>query len=122
MVRLTKRERTERRRTEEARDLAEAETAALAAAAEVPGDETDDLDEEIGAPADDLPPAAGRCEIVIEPDAATERLDAALARRIPALSRSRLKTLIGEGRVTLDGATVTDASRKINAEIGRAHV
>ena len=99
MVRLTKRERTERRRTEEARDLAEAEATARAATAEVPGDETDDLDEEIGAPADDLPPAAGRCEIVIEPDAAAERLDAALARRIPALSRSRLKTQIGRAHV-----------------------
>jgi 23S rRNA pseudouridine1911/1915/1917 synthase len=63
----------------------------------------------------DVAPSAGPIEITIEAGAASERLDAALARRITTLSRSRLKSLIGEGRVAIDGATVIDASRKINA-------
>ncbi len=104
MVRLTKRERTERRREQEAE-------ATLEANAPIVAEANDDLEEEEAAPA----PGAGPVEIVIEADAAPERLDAALARRIPSLSRSRLKTLIGEGRVALDGATVKEASRKINA-------
>jgi 23S rRNA pseudouridine1911/1915/1917 synthase len=53
--------------------------------------------------------------VEIEAEASAERLDAALAARIPDLSRSRLKALITEGRVSLDGATVVDPSRKINA-------
>ena len=108
MVRLTKRERTERRRELEAE-------AALEATAPVAPEASDDLDIDVDGEEAAPMPGAGPVEIVIEADAAPERLDAALARRIPSLSRSRLKTLIGEGRVALDGATVTDASRKINA-------
>ncbi|MER2606965.1 MAG: RluA family pseudouridine synthase [Siculibacillus sp.] len=77
-----------------------------------PVDDLDDIDE-IDAP--EAAPTEGSIEITIEAEASAERLDAALARRIPTLSRSRLKALIGEGRVRVDGATVTDASRKINA-------
>lgn len=110
MVRLTKRERTERRRTVEAEAAAELEAAATG----LPPVPADDLDDE---PEQDAPaaPTGGSVDLVIEAGAAPERLDAALARRIPDVSRSRLKALIGEGRVALDGATVTDASRKINA-------
>lgn len=108
MVRLTKRERTERRRELEAE-------AALEVTAPIALEASDDLDIDVDGEEAAPVPGVGPVEIVIEADAAPERLDAALARRIPSLSRSRLKTLIGEGRVTLDGATVTEASRKINA-------
>lgn len=62
-----------------------------------------------------------RMEIVIPPDAGPERLDSALAQRLGALpdgglSRSRIKALILDGHVTVDGATVDDPSAKINAD------
>lgn len=106
MARETKRERTARRAAELAADAATLPEVDPAA------EPSEDLDEEVDAA---VAPAAGAITIDIEAEASAERLDAALARRIPGLSRSRLKTLIGEGRVTLGGATVTDASRKINA-------
>jgi 23S rRNA pseudouridine1911/1915/1917 synthase len=110
MVRDTKRERMARKAAEWAESLAEPPPPAVA---DDLADmlETDDLEPEEDASA----PGAGPIEITIEAGAPAERLDAALARRIATLSRSRLKSLIGEGRVTIDGATVTDASRKINA-------
>ena len=61
--------------------------------------------------AEPLPP--GPVEVVIEDGAAAERLDAALARRLAALSRSRIKALIAEGHVTLEGAPVADPSRRV---------
>lgn len=107
MVRETKRERMAR--------IAAAYEADAAGLPEVdaamPADDLDETEDESAAPA----PTAGPIDIEIEAEASAERLDAALARRIPSLSRSRLKALIGEGRVTLDGTLVTDASRKINA-------
>jgi 23S rRNA pseudouridine1911/1915/1917 synthase len=54
-------------------------------------------------------------EVVIEADAEPARLDAALAKRLADLSRSRLKALITEGRVDIDGRTVDDPSRRVNA-------
>ncbi|MGY2052508.1 RluA family pseudouridine synthase [Methylobacterium sp. JK268] len=42
-----------------------------------------------------------------------ERLDRALARTWPDLSRSRLQALIREGSVQLDGAEIRDASAKV---------
>ena len=42
-----------------------------------------------------------------------ERLDKLLAAALPALSRTRLKNLIEEGRVVCAGATITDASRRV---------
>ncbi len=44
-----------------------------------------------------------------------ERLDRVLARALPALSRSRLQALIGEGCVQLNGQVVTEPARKVNA-------
>jgi 23S rRNA pseudouridine1911/1915/1917 synthase len=41
------------------------------------------------------------------------RLDRLIADHLPDISRSRLKTLIEAGQVTVDGETVTDAARKI---------
>ena len=115
MVRDTKRERMARKAAEWAESLAEPSATATA---EGPRDDLDrdDLDgDELGTETDAAAASAGPIEIAIEAGAPAERLDAALARRITTLSRSRLKSLIGEGRVTIDGATVTDASRKINA-------
>ncbi|MDR3373761.1 MAG: RluA family pseudouridine synthase [Ancalomicrobiaceae bacterium] len=53
--------------------------------------------------------------MTIEAGADPERLDAALAKRIPDLSRSRLKALIAEGCVTGAAGTLSDASRRVNA-------
>ena len=46
---------------------------------------------------------------------AGQRLDKVLAPLFPDLSRARLQALIGEGRLTLDGQAITDASRKARA-------
>jgi len=46
---------------------------------------------------------------------AGQRLDKVLAPLFPDLSRARLQALIGEGRLSLDGQPVTDASRKAKA-------
>jgi 23S rRNA pseudouridine1911/1915/1917 synthase len=48
-------------------------------------------------------------------DDAGDRLDRALAKHIVALSRSRLKTLIEAGAVTIDGATIRDPSHRVNS-------
>lgn len=83
------------------------------------GADTIDEDDEalaVGDPAA-TPGSARRIELVIEADAATERLDAALARRLAGddLSRSRIKALVLDGRVAVGGRTVTDPSAKIAA-------
>ena len=46
---------------------------------------------------------------------AGQRLDKVLAPLFPDLSRARLQALIGEGRLSLDGQPITDASRKAKA-------
>ena len=46
-------------------------------------------------------------------DAATERLDRALARAFPDVSRSRLQDLIRAGQVCRDGAVSRDPSAKV---------
>jgi 23S rRNA pseudouridine1911/1915/1917 synthase len=48
-------------------------------------------------------------------DAAPERLDRALARALPDLSRSRLQALIREGQVRVEGHPVHDPSAKVGA-------
>jgi 23S rRNA pseudouridine1911/1915/1917 synthase len=53
----------------------------------------------------------------IGPDAAGERIDKALARALPELSRGRIQALIAEGRVSHDDGPLDDASAK--AVIGR---
>jgi 23S rRNA pseudouridine1911/1915/1917 synthase len=73
----------------------------------------DDLDLDETEPTSLL--AAGPVDVEIETGAKAERLDAALAKRMPGLSRSRLKTLITDGQVTLGGVTVKDPSRRVNA-------
>ncbi|MGH7088160.1 MAG: RluA family pseudouridine synthase [Stellaceae bacterium] len=46
-------------------------------------------------------------------DEAGERLDRLLARRLGALSRTRLKRLVEEGQVTSEGATIRDPSLRV---------
>lgn len=48
-----------------------------------------------------------------DPSEAGKRLDRFLADRLPELSRSRLKALIADGHVCLDGATITEPSRRV---------
>lgn len=53
--------------------------------------------------------------VMVAPGEAGGRLDATLARAIPALSRSRLKRLIEAGQVLSKGAPATDPSAKVKA-------
>ena len=46
-------------------------------------------------------------------DQAGQRLDRVLASLLPDLSRSRLQQLIGQGAVTLGGATIKDANHRV---------
>jgi 23S rRNA pseudouridine1911/1915/1917 synthase len=57
----------------------------------------------------------GEVEIVVDDGLAGNRLDAALARAHPALSRSRLKDLILEGAVSVDGALLTEPKYRLRA-------
>lgn len=49
----------------------------------------------------------------IEEDEGGQRLDRVLAARHPVLSRSRLKALIEDGRVSADGETITEPSYRV---------
>lgn len=51
--------------------------------------------------------------IEIEEGEARERLDRALAAKIPSLSRSRIKALVEDGRVSIDGAPTLDAGVRL---------
>ncbi len=62
-----------------------------------------------------VPDAEGGARFVVEPFEAGERLDRALAARIPDLSRTRLKALVVEGGVTVNGRAVDDPGRKLAA-------
>ncbi len=53
--------------------------------------------------------------LVLDENVAGMRLDKALAVLMPDISRSRLKALILEGRVTLDGRPLTDVSHTVRA-------
>ncbi|HEX6867017.1 MAG TPA: RluA family pseudouridine synthase [Caulobacteraceae bacterium] len=50
--------------------------------------------------------------VEVNADEAGERLDRTLAAKLDDLSRARVQALLAEGRVSLDGATVGDASSK----------
>ena len=60
-------------------------------------------------------PIQGRIELLARPEDKGERLDRFLAREIPGLSRTRLKALVLEGRVTIDDAPAGDPNRKLDA-------
>ena len=53
--------------------------------------------------------------VTIQPEEAGGRLDRVLAARIPALSRSRLKALILDGQVAVDGRTILDPSADVKS-------
>jgi 23S rRNA pseudouridine1911/1915/1917 synthase len=61
-------------------------------------------------------------ELVVDDGDEGQRLDAWLARRLPSLSRSRLRTLIDEGHVLLDGARVRPSARLRPAQVARVLV
>ncbi len=54
-----------------------------------------------------------RLEVTIAQEMAGGRLDKVLSQSLAAHSRTRIKTLIETGNVTLDGAKVTDPSRRV---------
>src|SRR5580700_10070542 len=61
-----------------------------------------------------LPPAT-QTTITVADDETGERLDRVLARHVAELSRSRLKTLIENGAVTLDDHTIRDPNHRVNS-------
>lgn len=73
------------------------------------------------APSDQAPPAAtppiGRRTARPEAEADRERLDRWMAAVWPDLSRSRAKALVEDGRLTCEGAPLTDPSAKVRAGV-----
>ena len=63
-----------------------------------------------------LTPVTQRTITVAENEAG-ERLDRVLARHVAELSRSRLKTLIENGAVSLDKRTIRDPSHRVNSGV-----
>jgi 23S rRNA pseudouridine1911/1915/1917 synthase len=61
------------------------------------------------------PDEAEDWELEVSPEQAGTRLDALLARTFPAFSRSRVKDLIVNGAVAINGRTETAASLKVKA-------
>jgi 23S rRNA pseudouridine1911/1915/1917 synthase len=62
-----------------------------------------------------IPPPAGPFRLAVPPDAAGQRIDRVLAEAIGGLSRSRVKSLIEEGRLSRDGAAVVEPSEPARA-------
>jgi 23S rRNA pseudouridine1911/1915/1917 synthase len=60
--------------------------------------------------------------LAVDAGAGGQRLDVWLARRLPALSRSRLQALIDEGHVLLDGAPSRPSTRLRPGQVVRVHV
>lgn len=58
-------------------------------------------------------PGARTYEITAHEDDAGRRVDRLLAARLPAISRSRLKTLIEEGRLSCGGATIVEPDYRV---------
>jgi len=52
-------------------------------------------------------------DITVDTEEAGQRVDRLLAERLADLSRSRLKALIEDGRLTVDGATITNPSMRV---------
>ncbi|MEW5683595.1 MAG: RluA family pseudouridine synthase [Pseudomonadota bacterium] len=55
--------------------------------------------------------------VILTADEAGGRVDKTLAERLPDLSRARIQALIAEGRVSRDGAAVSDGSAKAAAGV-----
>lgn len=73
----------------------------------------EDLDELLSE--EDLSQGGSAVNVAALPDDAGERVDRVLARHRPELSRTRIKRLIEDGRVTLGHALVGDAAQRVNA-------
>ena len=69
------------------------------------------MNETSAPPADE--PADLSVDITVESEDAGQRVDRLLAERLTDLSRSRLKALIEDGRLTVDGATITNPSMRV---------
>ena len=52
-------------------------------------------------------------DITVDAEETGQRVDRLLAERLADLSRSRLKALIEDGRLTVDGATITNPSMRV---------
>ncbi|WP_052004248.1 RluA family pseudouridine synthase [Paramagnetospirillum caucaseum] len=61
----------------------------------------------------DVPVSQRLTPAAVEPEEAGTRLDRWLAVRLPELSRTRVKALIEDGRVGLDGTTISDPSLRV---------
>src|SRR5580698_942417 len=61
------------------------------------------------------PTPATQITIIVAGEETGERLDRVLARHVAELSRSRLKSLIENGAVTLDGRTIRDPNHRVNS-------
>ncbi len=61
------------------------------------------------------PTPATQITITVAGEETGERLDRVLARHVAELSRSRLKSLIENGAVTLDGRTIRDPNHRVNS-------
>ncbi|MDB5474510.1 MAG: rluD [Phenylobacterium sp.] len=62
---------------------------------------------------DELATPPGEVTLVtVAPEAAGERIDKTLAGLVPELSRARLQALLAQGRISLGGVPLTDASAK----------
>ena len=64
---------------------------------------------------DDAMPGAQAREIVIDADAAGDRLDRVLAAHLADVSRARIQALMAQGALSLDGKVITDVSLKAKA-------
>src|SRR5260370_4797090 len=63
----------------------------------------------------EVPPPGRRIEITIAPEDGGVRLDRALQRQLPELSRTRLKQLILSGQITGDCRKLRDPAQRANA-------
>ncbi len=63
----------------------------------------------------EVPPPGRRIEITIAPEDGGVRLDRALQRQLPELSRTRLKQLILSGQITGDGRLLRDPAQRASA-------
>src|SRR5712692_3021148 len=63
----------------------------------------------------EVPPPGRRIEITLDPEDGGVRLDRALQRQLPELSRTRLKQLILSGQITGDGRLLRDPAQRASA-------
>ncbi len=61
---------------------------------------------------DEIETRSGQLDLILTAEAAGERLDKTLAAQWPGLSRARLQALMAEGRLTRDGAVISDPSSR----------